>query len=469
MKQFLFLIGMFVVGGVGSLIEPFWAVLLYYTLAVLRPQYLWEWALPTGWRWSLYAAVITVISVVIHMSRLVAKGRSNLVATLMMIYGALLLASIVTAHDPATAQHWGVEYGKILFLAMIASVVISHLWQIQAMAVMIMITLGYMAWEVNYLYFFNSRLDIYHHGYGGLDNNGAGLLLAMGIPFAFCFVVSAKYLWQRAASCFLGLAMLHALLMSYSRGAMLSIAAGIIWLVIHYRSRLNAVVLTVLLCMVVSVMAGQEIRQRFWSATDFRADKSAHARLDSWDAAWAIAWDHPITGQGIRNSNQYTRNYGADKHGRTIHSQYLQIAADSGFPALIVYVLMLAVSLNHLAHARRRCIGWLADQRSDLVSDSDRRRVYQLEHVALACQASLIIFAFDGVFLSLEVFELPWLVIVLAGVMPSALERYLVHLEKDRHAMRHDDNVLHPPPRPGWIKPKPATGIGWSPQGGVSS
>ena len=48
MKQFLFLITLFTAGGLGSIVEPFWAVLLYYTFAVLRPQYLWKWALPVG-------------------------------------------------------------------------------------------------------------------------------------------------------------------------------------------------------------------------------------------------------------------------------------------------------------------------------------------------------------------------------------------------------------------------------------
>ena len=32
--------------------------------------------------------------------------------------------------------------------------------------------------------FFQGRLDVYNRGYGGLDNNGAGLMLAMGIPMA---------------------------------------------------------------------------------------------------------------------------------------------------------------------------------------------------------------------------------------------------------------------------------------------
>ncbi len=445
MKQFLFLILVFIGGAVGSLFEPFWAVLLYYGLATLRPQYLWKWALPVEWRWSLLAAGLAVVSVIIHLSRLATRSRFNPVMYLMIAYGCLLMFSVVMAHDPATAQRWGIEYGKILFIAILASLVITHLWQIQVVAAMVAVTLGYMAWEVNYLYLINGRLDIYHRGYGGLDNNGAGLLLAMGVPFAFCFGVSARRLWQRAGSGFIGLVMLHALLMSYSRGAMLSVTAGMMWLLLHYRSRFKATVLTVAICVAVSAMAGAEIRERFWSTTRFHQDQSAEARLDSWSAAWAIAWDHPLAGQGIRNSSQYTRNYGADKRGRTIHSQYLQIAADSGFPALTVYIVMLTTGLVYLSRCRRMCIHWLEDEASMEVDEGDRHRVYQLEHVALACQAGLITFAFDGVFLSLEVFELPWLMLVLAGVMPGALDRYLVYL---KHKQAHHHEWPTAPDRP---------------------
>ena len=48
-------------------------------------------------------------------------------------------------------------------------------------------------------------------------------------------------------------------------------------------------------------------------------------------------------GVGIRNSNLFSYQYGADMEGRTIHSQYLQIAADNGFVGLGLYLAVLAL------------------------------------------------------------------------------------------------------------------------------
>ena len=131
---------------------------------------------------------------------------------------------------------------------------------------------------------------------------------------------------------------------------------------------------------------------------------------------------HPLTGQGIRNSNIYSQKYGADRVGRTIHSQYIQVAADSGIPAMLVYIAMLGTALLYLRRCRRRCRQYV-DEQTDEQGDSEPDPLTrQLIAIALGCETSLLIFAFGGVFLSLEVFELPWALLVVAGVMPDALD-----------------------------------------------
>ena len=74
------------------------------------------------------------------------------------------------------------------------------------------------------------------------------------------------------------------------------------------------------------------------------ADASANSRLTTWRIAWQMAGENPIFGLGIRNSNLYTYDYGADMPGRTIHSQYLQTAADSGLVGLGLYLAALFIA-----------------------------------------------------------------------------------------------------------------------------
>ena len=63
MKQFFFLILVTLIGTVGAFaVSPFWGIAVYYLFAVLRPQYVWDWALldydpQNKIRWSFYVAV----------------------------------------------------------------------------------------------------------------------------------------------------------------------------------------------------------------------------------------------------------------------------------------------------------------------------------------------------------------------------------------------------------------------------
>jgi probable O-glycosylation ligase (exosortase A-associated) len=449
MKQLLLLSTMTILGGFAGLHQPFWGVLLYYTLAVLRPQYLWEWALPIEIRWSLAAAVIVLIGFGLNFNRFFNRCSINLITTLMIGHGLLIFLSVITAFDPVVAQSWATDYAKVLLIAVIAGLVIEHFWQIRLAAAMILLMLGYIAWEVNFQYFFqNHRLDILHYGYAGLDNNGAGLLMAMAIPFAYCFAlrgVGRWNIWTRIAAVVLGMLLVHSLLLTYSRGAMLSAVIGVAWLLLHHRPRWQIGGMAGLIIVGVLLLAGPEIRREFMSTKDYQQDKSAHSRLDSWAAAWDMAWDYPLLGTGVRNSNHFSQNYGADHQNRTIHNQYLQIAADSGVPAAILYVAMLGAALYNLTRARRACLAHLQQSSdADDGSEEDTGELLHAEKLILAVQASILIFVVDGMFLSLETFELPWLLLVLAGVMPVAVQKHLKTLGGE-----HDDPA--PLPRPALL------------------
>lgn len=428
MKQFILLVGVVTLGCIGSLYSPVWGLMVYYALAVLRPQYLWDWALPVEWRWSLFAALAITVGLVINLTKLIPRMRLSPMFVLLLLYGALLILSALQAYDTQIAQHWLIEAGKVLYVCIVASLILTKLWEFRSVALIILICLGYIAWEINTTYLFKHRLDVYHYGFGGLDNNGAGLMLAMGIPVAYAYGMSAPRLWQRGLAWFLGLVLIHAVMMTYSRGAMLSAAIGGIWLIIHHRSMPQRIIIIAALAVAIPILAGPEIRDRFMSIQDYQTDESAQSRLASWQAALEMANEYPL-GKGIRNSNKFSYNYGADMQGRTIHSQYLQIAADSGLITMCVYVAMILLALYNFRLGRIRCLRFVRRIRqsdsNDPDSDLSSTYLTQTAQISLGLETSLIVFAFGGLFLSLEVFELPWILITLGGVMPRVVNEHL--------------------------------------------
>lgn len=425
MKQVVFMIVMTLVGTVGVYaVTPFWGVATYYLFAVLRPQYMWQWSLPADVSWSYYVATATIGAALaacfgIHLGRPEeVRGqpspRFSLAHWAVLLFGMWVTVTYFTAQNQEVAYHTLVEYSKIFVMFMAATALIRTVRQIWILFLLTASTLAYIAYETNYIYFFNHRLDIFHNGYCGLDSNGAGLMLAMGVPMCW-FIYEGTPKWWRWVYVALIPVIIHAVLMSYSRGAMVSLLAMCPFLLMRSRQRVRlSIAGTILAVAVLPVMAGPEIQARFLTLKNTEVDDSANSRRDSWKAALKMAADYPVFGVGIRNSNLFSFQYGADKLGRTIHSNYLQIAADNGFVGLALFLAVLATAWR----STRRCRRFVAGR-----TDPEARRIFAL---ASGLECSMIVFCIGSLFLSLEVFELPYLLLLLGAqlaVVSGALER----------------------------------------------
>lgn len=415
MKQLLFMIGMTLAGTVGVvLVSPFLGVFVYYLFAVLRPQFMWKWSLPPDVSWSYYVALMTILAACGRLGAS-SSGRERepqprwwAAHHALLAFGAWMVVSYVMARDQTAAFPWFLEYVKIFVMFAASAMLIRTVRETWLLMLMTALTLGYIAYEVNFLYLVNNYLGIYHNGYGGLDNNGAGLMLAVGVPLCFFAWEGSRGRWRW---CFLALipVLLHAVMMTYSRGAMVSLlaVAPLIWLRSRHRRQMTVAVLG--LALLIPVMAGPEIRNRFFTVSSHDQDQSAQSRFQSWAAALQIARENPVFGVGIRNSNLLSHAYGADIEGRTIHSQYLQLAADTGFVGLGLYLILLGTVWCGLWRVRQALRG-----RFDAQSARDHA-------LAAGLECSVAVFCVGGAFLSLEVFELPFLLLLLGAQLRAQI------------------------------------------------
>lgn len=426
MKQLALILFLTLAGTLGVfLFTPFLGVAVYYLFAVLRPQYLWEWALtpylnPRETSWSFYVAVCTILAALAQRFGVMSSapqlaggtGRGpGLSAThwTVLAFGGWVGVSYEFAYDQPAAYFWFIEYVKIFVMFATSAFLIFTIRQLWVLLLLATVAVSYIGYEVNSLYLQTRRITIYHNGFGGLDNNGAGLLLAMGVPLCL-FVWEGTRSWWRWLFAASIPSLIHAVMMSYSRGAMVALilASPLFYLRSRYKGTLSAALLG--LAFLIPVLAGKEIRERFFSIQSYEKDKSAQSRFDSWWAAWEMARDHPIVGVGIRNSNLLAKTYGADREGRTIHSQYLQIAADTGFVGLGLYLYALASVWSRVRRVQYRLKS---------IDDPESRQTHA---VACGVECSMAVFCAGALFLSLELFELPYLLLLLGAQLGSLLE-----------------------------------------------
>lgn len=448
MKQLLFMVAVLAAGLLGGLIHPFYAVLPYYLFSILQPQYLWHWALPEGVRWSLLAAVVAVLAVLLHARRVFQSVHWNGTLTLMCLYAGWVVLSCLTAFDASVAGRWLDVYGKILLMAVLTGMLVDSLEKIRLALAMVFVALAYLAWHFNSLYYFERRMDILFYGLGAWDNNGVALMMGMGVGLAYAHWRSVRSWWLQAGCLAAAVLMVHAVMLSYSRGAMLSGLVGLVFLGLSHRPRWQILPLGIATAVVILALAGPQVRERFFSVMD-RPDASIQSRFQSWAAARQMIQDHPITGVGLRNSNIYSYNYGADTRWRTIHNVYLQVAADTGLPGLGLFGAVglwgwwgLRSAKAQLRGRNRELRKILEESGGQMDAGAQRRREREameeairrnegLSHFVVGWQGALVVYFFDGLFFSSEMIELYWLLIALAGAMPYAMERFLDRQEAE--------------------------------------
>lgn len=409
-KQLLLVLALTALGTLGVFIfTPLCGVIAYYVLGILRPQELWDYAMPPGVSWSFYVGVATLLAgFLAALGALPDRrppaplrplfGRGHL---LMFGFGVWIFVTYLLAQNQDAAYTWSMEYLKLILIFAASAVIIKTVHEIRALMICAVVALAYLCIEYNLDYLKTGYLRIYNRGHGGMDNNGAGLMLAMAIPLFYFLFEALTSRWRWLLLLVIPPAV-HAVQMSYSRGAMLSLIAILPLIVLRSRHRKWLLLALLLLGPpLIYVTAGKQIQERFFSiATAEQMDESARMRFMSWNAAIKIASEHPIFGVGVRNSNLISYKYGADREGRTIHSTYLQIAADNGFVGLGIYVLMLLSVWREIRSVRVATRG---------LDDPESRLYYGL---AAGVETSMAAFCFGSLFLSLEIFELPYMLLL---------------------------------------------------------
>jgi O-antigen ligase len=209
------------------------------------------------------------------------------------------------------------------------------------------------------------------------------------------------------------LLMVHIVLFSFSRGAMLGLIATALvgfWLMskrpVHYLTLALAVTLSIRL-------AGSEVRQEFMTvfAEKEERDFSAQSRLDLWSNAWDSILKRPILGVGPDHFPLIAKEYGWPA-GKEVHNLWFQLGAELGLPGLLLLLSFYSLCIARL---------WSLLSKSESVADP------WLCDAARMVIVSLLGFSVAAFFVSLEGLEVPYYIVLIgAGVLKlSSLPNFL--------------------------------------------
>jgi len=409
MKGLIFTLALTASGALGSLFDPFIGLLVYVSFAIIKPESMWFYSVPSGGNYSRIVALSLLAGWAIHGFGNWDFGRGSRIVKIIVGFWLWAMVSAVLAPDQGLAWVFIREMAKIVLPFVAGVTLLTSVARLKQLAWTIVLSQGFVALELNRAYYdgFNQMQEI---GFAGLDNNSVAIAMVTGFGLACFLGVFADRLWQRGLALVLAVMMAHSVMFAFSRGGMLGlIAVGCVMVVLFVREPKH-MALTVVVVLFMLRLAGPEVRTRF--ATTFvdqkDRDNSAASRIEQWGYCWDAMLTNPLFGVGPDHWQQTSAKYHAGKRMEA-HSLWFQTGAELGVLGgglLIAFYAVTMYCLWPIAYRWRNRGTW---------SDSG------LRYLAGGVIAGLVGFSVSGSFVTLEGLEIPYYTVLLGtGVLKMA-------------------------------------------------
>jgi O-antigen ligase len=227
------------------------------------------------------------------------------------------------------------------------------------------------------------------------DPNDLAFVLATTLPLTFWLLGDRGYL--RPLVLALIAAIGASIVLTFSRGALVGLAAAALWHFVTERRHAPILLAGVLVAAAGAATLIQSSPDRFdvgFEAKQSVAEENVRTRLGAWSAATRLAGENPLLGVGPGNFATRFEQLGvtidpADLNP-VVHNAYLDIAAELGFVALFLFLAYLVESFGRLTGAVRRGYG--------------------APGYASAVRTALIVAAVSALFLSEQYYAPFWLI-----------------------------------------------------------
>lgn len=226
-------------------------------------------------------------------------------------------------------------------------------------------------------------------GWGGLaaNPNDFALTVNLLIPFALAFYSLSSWGWKRLVCAVFLISAVWGILLSYSRGGLITLVAIVLIFLtksIRREGAIGYLVPTFMVLVGLFVLAPGGWSERIESITDFSKDRtgSAQERWANTERTLAVISEAPLLGIGA-GMNVLALNEKGGDWGR-VHNVYLQIASEIGIPGGVVFVLLLSTLVKSARQLQRRLF------------DEEANR--EIAALAFACEGALLAFAVAALF-----------------------------------------------------------------------
>lgn len=360
-------------------------------------------------------AAVTVLSLVVSKER--KRFRCDSIGVLVLIFlGIAALAQFGALSDLDLGWDLLDKFWKIVALYLLISCFAETPERIHALVVTACLGVGFVA-IADGLKFAVTAGGFHSVGNAAWgDNNQEGLFILMGVPLlGYLRSVSTHKMARLGSTIAIGL-FLIAVLSTQSRGAMIGLAViALAGFTVTQRKWSYAAVMLALGVALIFLMPHKLVERADLISTA-GDDDLFMGRVIAWKMSTLIALDHPLGGglhavQICSVWDQFVPEFDRlsfipsppPETLHAAHSIYFEVLGDTGFPGLIVFLLILFSTLIALRRTARRT--------------RDIPELYWAGTLARQLQLTLLVYMVSGAALSAAYHDLPWLIIGLSGAV----------------------------------------------------
>jgi putative inorganic carbon (hco3(-)) transporter len=334
MKGLIFTYVMTYGGALVAVIDPFVGLLIYICFAIVKPDILWAFSVPEG----NYSRIIAIALMIGWLAKNFGSWQFGRAAGVVYAYIGFWIWAVISTLLCAN-QSYGMTFveatAKVLLPFLIGITLIDSIAKLKALAWVMLISQGYIAYELNLSYYqgFN---QVHEYGFVGMDNNCVAVAMNSAIGLAFFLGLYAKAWWQKAIALIAAMLMAHTVLFAFSRGGMLGlVATGVACFFLIPKKPIHYALFLVVV-LIVFRLAGTEVKERFLSSFggQQQVDASAESRVKLWQDCLDVAIKNPFFGVGPNHWPLIAHTYGWPP-GKEGHTLWLQVAAELGFGGLL--------------------------------------------------------------------------------------------------------------------------------------
>lgn len=389
--------------------NPVTGVLMWVWISVMNPH-TQGWGFAQTFPFAYIIAVATLFSVLVGDC---PKAPPRAGYTLALAAFVLWMnTTTLFALFPAAAYEQWLKVMKIMLMSMVTLVVIRSRQDIQRLIWVLVISLGYYGVKGGVFTIRSGGADRVWGPEGTFigDNNAIALALIVTIPLMRYLQLNSGSKWVRHTMSATMLLSALAAFGSYSRGALLALAAMSAFVWLRSRHKLLAGILIVQTGVMFLLFMPERWSERMDSIGAYQQDDSALGRINAWHMAFNLARDR-FFGGGFEIAEPaaflaYAPNP-ADVHAA--HSIYFQVLGEHGFIGLALYLTLGVVS-------------WRSASRVIAASGAQPELAWARD-LATMIQASTIGFAVGGAFLSLVYYDVPYYLMAAVAAMRLLVER----------------------------------------------